>query len=99
MSDQAIALYHRLLEEDAGLAEQSHQILDEGMREEGVHFRGRPLCQVLRPHLITPEQFALLGEASRLVLSAMRKAGEAMLRDPLRMEPLRLTAAERRLVM
>jgi hypothetical protein len=97
--DEAIALYQRLLEEDPGLVEQSQQMLKGGMSAEGVHFRGRTLRKVLRPHLITAEQYAQLCEACRLVLSAMRKAGEAMLQDPTRMEPLRLSAAERRLVM
>ncbi|MBV9282091.1 MAG: hypothetical protein JOZ41_18585 [Chloroflexi bacterium] len=96
--DAAIALYHRLLDESPDLARQSQQMLDEGMQAEGLFFGSRPVCTLLRPHLISAEQFAQVAEASRLVSAAMRRLGEAMLRDPALMEKLGLGESERRLV-
>src|SRR5919197_160755 len=98
MIDDAIALYHRLLEDDPALARESQRVLDEGLHAEGLFFGDRPLCRVLRPHLITAEQYAQVRGACRLVISATIKLGTAMLRDERLMEPLRLSAGERRLI-
>jgi uncharacterized circularly permuted ATP-grasp superfamily protein len=98
MIDDAIALYHRLLEDDPALARESQRVLDEGLHAEGLFFGDRVLCRVLRPHLITAEQYAQVRGACRLVISATIKLGAAMLRDERLMEPLRLSAGERRLI-
>src|SRR5919201_305419 len=98
MIDDAIALYHRLLEDDPVLVRESQRALDEGLHAEGLFFGDRPLCRVLRPHLITAEQYAQVRGACRLVISATIKLGAAMLRDERLMEPLRLSAGERRLI-
>jgi uncharacterized circularly permuted ATP-grasp superfamily protein len=98
MIDDAIALYHRLLEDDPALARESQRVLDEGLHAEGLFFGDRPLCRVLRPHLITAEQYAQVRGACHLVISAIIKLGAAMLRDEHLMEPLRLSAGERRLI-
>ena len=95
---QAIALYHQLLESDPGLAAASWRALDEGMRAEGLFFGDRPLCSVLRPHMITVGQYERVREACRLVIGATKKLGARMLEDERLIEPLRLSARERELV-
>lgn len=98
MIADAITLYHRLLEADQGLAEESQKVLDEGLRAEGLFFGDRPLCAVLRPHMITSAQYAHVQQACRLVIGATLKLGAAMLHDDTLLEPLRLSDGERRLV-
>ncbi len=94
----AIALYHRLLESDRELAAASWRALDEGMRAEGLFFGDRPLCSVLRPHMITVSQYERVREACRLVIAATVKLGARMLQDERLLEPLRLSPRERELV-
>ena len=98
MIDDAIALYHRLLESDPALARDSQQALDEGMHAEGLFFGDRPLCAVLRPHMIMAAQYEQVRDACRLVIGATQKLGTALLRDESLLEPLRLSTGERRLV-
>src|SRR5947208_9353703 len=97
MIDDAIVLYHRLLEADPALVRESQHVLDEGLHAEGLFFGDRPLCRVLRPHMITAGQYAQVRDACRLVICATIKLGAAMLSDERLMEPLRLSAGERRL--
>ncbi|HZS92696.1 MAG TPA: hypothetical protein VFE42_35045 [Chloroflexota bacterium] len=98
MIEDAIALYHRLLQTEPDLARTSQQVLDEGMHAEGLFFGDRPLCSVLRPHMIEAGQYEQVRRACRLVIGATIKLGDAMLRDEALLEPLALSAEERQLV-
>ncbi len=95
--DDAIAHYHHLLETDPTLLAASRQALEEGMRDEGLFFGERPLCSVLRPHMIEAAQYAQVREACRHVIGATVKLGAAMLSDETIMEPLGLSPRERAL--
>ena len=98
MADDAIALYHGLLEADPALARESHEALDAGLHAEGLFFGDRPLCGVLRPHMLAAVDYARVREVCRLVIGASVKLGAAMLADERLMEPLRLGESERCLV-
>jgi hypothetical protein len=98
MIDDAIALYHGLLQSDPALAAASQEALDAGLHEENLFFGDRPLCSVLRPHMITTGQYARVRDACRLVIGATIKVGARLLADERLMEPLRLSPRERELV-
>ena len=76
---RAIDLYHELLEPQ--LAADSQGQLEEQLRRRGLFFGDRPLCTVLRPRFLTPEQYRFLRDRCALVLSAFRKAYERALVD------------------
>lgn len=95
--DDAAAHYNALLTDDVALAAASHDALTGGMAQEGLFFGSRPLCSVLRPHMITVSQYQTVREACLLVISATIKLGAAMLRDERLMEPLALSSREKTL--
>jgi len=97
MIDDAIARYHDLLQSDPALAAASQEALDAGLRDENLFFGDRPLCSVLRPHMITTGQYARVREACRLVIGATIKVGARLLADERLMEPLRLSPREQEL--
>lgn len=92
MLERAIAEYHTLLEQ--GLAEPTQQALTEIQRERNLFFGERPLVSVLRPRLITEEQYGMLRQAVSLVSSAARKLASAMEQEPALKTDLMLTPAE-----
>ena len=53
-----IESYHALLTPE--LAEASHEHLETVLRSRGLVFGGRPLCTVLRPRLMTADEYASL---------------------------------------
>ncbi len=95
--EDAAAHYNALLTDDAALAAASHDALTSGMEQGGLFFGPRPLCAVLRPHMITVSQYETMREACRLVISATIKLGAAMLQDKTIMEPLALSPREKTL--
>jgi len=98
VTGDAVALYHRLLESDPALAAASQQALDEDLRAEGLFFGDRPLCGVLRPHMITVSQYERVRAACRLVIGATVKLGARLIEDERLQEPLRLSPREQELV-
>ncbi|WIG60980.1 MAG: OrfE protein [Ktedonobacterales bacterium] len=74
-----IAAYHDLLTSDRAAETQGQ--LDEQMRRRGLFFGERPLCSVLRPRFLTPQQYATLQRETRPLLSAFQKAYRAALAD------------------
>ena len=78
MLQQAIDHYHSLL--DTETAQATWAALTSGMRERNLYFGDRPLTTVLRPRMLTPDQYALLQSACRLVGSACRTLAEAAIR-------------------
>jgi hypothetical protein len=75
----AIQHYHDLLTDDLGGETQAQLTLQQGRR--GLFFGQRPLCTVLRPRLMTPEQYRSLQQRMHVVLGAFDKAFHRALED------------------
>jgi len=75
----AIQTYHDLLTAELAAASQAH--LEEQQRRRGLFFGERPLCTVLRPRLITAEQYRFVVAQSQLILRAFARAYAAALAD------------------
>lgn len=96
MLEQAITYYHDLL--DQSTAEATQAALTEGLRTHNLFFGERPLATVLRPRMMTREQYAMLRQSCELVASAARTLGIAMLDDPALRAGLMLTPGEEALI-
>ncbi|MBA3342600.1 MAG: hypothetical protein H0T48_12310 [Gemmatimonadaceae bacterium] len=75
----AVERYHDLLTPE--VAADSHDWFQRQLLAKGLEFGGRPLCSVLRPRFLTPEQYRLVAERSALILSALEKARVAAMAD------------------
>ena len=83
MPSDAIQLYNELLTDD--LAAESQAQLDDQLRRRGLYFGDRPLCTVLRPRFLAPDDYRFLQSRSELLLRAFDKAYRAALAErPLR---------------
>jgi hypothetical protein len=71
---EAIRTYHDLLTEE--LAQESQAQLAEQMQMRGLFFGDRPLCTVLRPRFLLPDQYTFLRKVIRPLLSAFDKISE-----------------------
>ena len=76
----AIDDYHALLTDD--LAGETARQLEDQLRRRGLFFGERPLCSVLRPRFLTPDQYGFLKSRSAVLLRAFDKAYRAALDDP-----------------
>jgi hypothetical protein len=76
----AIRTYQDLLTDD--LAAESQALLDDRQRRRGLAYGDRPLCTVLRPRFLSPEQHAFLHQRVSVLASAFGKASRAALADP-----------------
>jgi hypothetical protein len=63
------------------LAGESEAWLTEGLRRRGLLFGERPLCTVLRPRFLTPEQYTGLCERIVVLLGAFDRVLQAALAD------------------
>ena len=72
---EAIDAYHGLLTDE--LAEETSAQLSSQLKLRGLFFGERPLCSVLRPRFLTPQQYRLLQERGRLLLTAFSRIHEA----------------------
>jgi len=68
----AIDAYHGLLSDAQGAETQSQ--LDDQQRRRGLFFGDRPLCTVLRPRFLSPEQYGFLIARVRPLLQAFYEA-------------------------
>ena len=75
----AIETYHDLLTDELASATQAQ--LDDQQFRRGLFFGQRPLCTVLRPRFITPEQYRFLQSRVRILLHAFDKAYYAAIED------------------
>lgn len=80
MIDEAINHYLSLL--DVSLAEEAQSRLTAGTERHQLTFGTRPICTVLRPFLMTSTVYEHVVHRSRLVVSAIRRLGRALLADP-----------------
>ena len=93
---RAVDLYHRLLTPD--IADDSQAQMEEQLRRRGLFFGERPLCSVLRPRFLSPEQYRFLRDRCALLLTAFRKIYERSLVDAAFRLQFGLTEYEERLV-
>src|SRR5437588_2499129 len=75
----AIETYHDLLTDELASATQAQ--LDEQQLRRGLFFGQRPLCTVLRPRFMTPEQYRFLQSRVQVLLRAFDKIYVAALAD------------------
>jgi uncharacterized circularly permuted ATP-grasp superfamily protein len=97
MLQEAVSHYHDLLK-DKSLAEQSRQMLDEGLERAKLIFGGRRLSPYLRPHFVSERNFASVTQICETVWSAIQKVKDAAIRDDSILDDLGLTDVERELV-
>ena len=76
---EAIITYHDLLTET--VADESQEQLTDQMRSRGLFFGERPLCSVLRPRFLTPDQYAYLRQAIRPLQRAFEKISHRAVAD------------------
>lgn len=76
---EAIITYHDLLNDE--VAAESQEQLDAQQRMRGLYFGERPLCTVLRPRFLTPEQYTYMRHAVRPLLRAFEKISLAAVSD------------------
>jgi glutathionylspermidine synthase len=76
---EAIESYHNLL--NAELAGASQAQLDDQQQQHGLFFGQRPLCTVLRPRFMTPEQYRFLRTRVGVLLQAFDKAYRLAIED------------------
>jgi uncharacterized circularly permuted ATP-grasp superfamily protein len=76
----AIALYHDILTDE--LAAASQEQLESQLRSRGLFFGERPLCTVLRPRFMSPEQYRMLQTGVQQIVRAFRTAHEAAMANP-----------------
>ena len=76
---EAIITYHDLLTDT--LAADTQGQLDDQLRSRGLFFGDRPLCTVLRPRFLTPEQYNYMRAGIRPLLTAFEKISHAAVAD------------------
>ncbi|HEV8612874.1 MAG TPA: hypothetical protein VGQ73_05135 [Gemmatimonadales bacterium] len=94
---RAIGAWHDGLTPE--LAAESEDWLTEQLRRRGLFFGARPLCTVLRPRFLTPEQYALLRARIVILLGAFERALHAALADPRVLDQFGLLDWERTLAL
>src|ERR1043165_2854543 len=87
--------YHELLTDD--IAGVSQRQLEEQLRARGLFFGDRPLCSVLRPRFLSPQQYRFLQQRAGVILRAFRKAHRAAMLDNAILDQFGLLAWEREL--
>jgi hypothetical protein len=92
----AIAAYHDLLTDALAAESQAH--LDALQKQRGLAFGDRPLCTVLRPRFLTPDQFRFLQTRVAVLLRAFDKIQRRALADAGFRAQFGLTGPEEELV-
>ena len=69
------------------------------MRKKRLLYGDRPIGIALRPHLLDRKQFRALTLAAERVTSALEKVAAAVLQNPILMDELGLTEAERKMAL
>ncbi len=96
MLDEAVSIYHEILQ-DAALAGEADAKMRGELRKRGLYFGDRPLCSVLRPHFYFTGQWAYLQQETEVLLSAFAVAHNACMKDARLREQLALEAYEEHL--
>lgn len=77
--NEAIITYHDLLTDE--VAADTQEQLDDQLHSRGLYFGERPLCTVLRPRFLTPEQYIYMRQSIRPLLGAFQTIAEKALDD------------------
>ncbi len=97
MLKQAVAHYHKLLE-DNDLASASQKLLDEGLESSKLIFGGRRLTPYLRPHFVTESDWSKIVTTCETVFVALQKVKDAAIKSDEILDELGVTEIERELV-
>ena len=97
MLKEAVAYYHELLE-NAGIAESSLRILDDGLEKNRLIFGGRRLSPYLRPHFVTEADWTRAVAVCETIWSALQKVKDAAIGNNELLDELGITAIEKDLV-
>lgn len=96
MNERAIEDYHLMLDESS--IEQAAETLQAGIERHRLSFGDRPICNVLRPFLLTSAQYDRVQYGSTMVLSAIWRLGRALIEDPELRSSLELTPDEEEII-
>ena len=99
LRERAITEYHERLVADETLTPATFEKLRSAMRKKRLLYGERPIGVALRPHLLHHEQFQNLSHAAQRVTSALEKIATAVVEDPILMQELGLTEAERKMAL
>ncbi len=80
MIERAINYYHSLCTDAAGTEIQA--VFDKHLVPRHVHFGGRPLATVLRPHFLTVDQYRYIQRECAILAGAFSRAYDALMADP-----------------
>lgn len=80
MINEAIQHYHDLLAD--GMAESTHEVMQDELAKRRLFFGSVPVCRVMRPHFYMPDQWEFLAVRTKLVLRAFDKLHQACMDDP-----------------
>jgi hypothetical protein len=92
----AIDYYHAGLTDELAAESQAH--LDDQLRRRGLFFGERPLCTVLRPRFLTPDQYRFLQRRVTILLRAFDKIYQKAMADASFREQFGLLEWEERLI-
>ncbi len=95
---EAIARYHRILEELAANGEPWTEELREQLRRRGLEGSGSGVSPVLRPHFLSRRQYDNLVSSAEALSRAIHRVKEMALADPQVLARLALLPGERMLV-
>ena len=98
MSSQAVQEYNDIIERNPSLLEESRQFLVEKFEEVRFVFGGRILSPYLRPHFVSRDDWQQITIACETVWGAIEKVGRHAPGDPVMLEQIGITEAERGLV-
>ena len=93
---EAIKTYHDLLTDE--MAAESQGQLDDQLQRRGLFFGDRPLCTVLRPRFLMPDQYTYLRRSIRPLLDAFRKISNVAVEDAEFRQQFRLDDWEEELI-
>ena len=97
MIKEAVAYYHQLLT-DAGLADASQKLLDEGLESSKLIFGGRRLSPYLRPHFVMESDWTLIKKTCETIFGALQKVKDAAIADDTVLDELGVTDIEKELI-
>src|SRR4051794_20252329 len=98
MIEQAIQVYHDMMAANLDAAAVSQNQMEEGLAPRGITFKGRPLCDILRPQFFSHHQYETVQKGVKTLMTASNRLKDAMLADPTLMEELDLSDGERRVI-
>jgi len=94
---EAIHRYHKILESEPYRDLAWAEAILARMKESGLVVSGRPVCPVLRPHLLSGRQYANLGKASETLMTSIQRVKQMALTTPSLQSRMELLPAEKML--